>query len=74
MKIADKSIGGTYLTLLNTIANFGGTWPSSPILFLVDKFTRIDCVDSKGKWQTRVRVRKDEEGRGEMRKRKDEEG
>ena len=22
-----RSIGGTYLTLLNTIANLGGTWP-----------------------------------------------
>ena len=48
MKIADKSIGGTYLTLLNTVANFGGTWPSSPVLFLVDKLTRVDCLDSKG--------------------------
>jgi len=47
MKIADKSIGGTYLTLLNTVANFGGTWPSSPVLFLVDKFTSVDCLDTK---------------------------
>jgi PAT family acetyl-CoA transporter-like MFS transporter 1 len=26
-KISDPSIGGTYMTLLNTISNLGGTWP-----------------------------------------------
>jgi len=45
MKISDKSIGGTYLTLLNTISNFGGTWPKSPILFLVDFLTRVNCIE-----------------------------
>lgn len=31
--IADASIGGTYLTLLNTLSNLGGTWPRSAFLF-----------------------------------------
>jgi len=48
MKISDKSIGGTYLTLLNTISNFGGTWPKSPILFIVDWLTVSYCEDKDG--------------------------
>ena len=33
----DRNIGGSYMTLLNTFANLGGTWPASPILYLMGK-------------------------------------
>jgi hypothetical protein len=60
-KIADPSVGGTYMTLLNTLSNLGGTWPTSFILLAVDYFTdapcskfdlsgnSIKCSDSKSK-------------------------
>jgi MFS transporter, PAT family, solute carrier family 33 (acetyl-CoA transportor), member 1 len=35
-RICDESIGGTYMTLLNTIANLGGTWPKFFVLYLAD--------------------------------------
>jgi len=37
--ISDPSMGGTYMTLLNTIANLGQKWPSTATFFLVDAFT-----------------------------------
>lgn len=43
-KIADPSIGGTYMTTLNTLSNYGGTWPRLIILFLIDKFTEAKCI------------------------------
>lgn len=43
-RISDPSIGGTYLTLLNTFSNFGGTWPKLFVLQLVDYFTEAQCV------------------------------
>ncbi|KAI8353563.1 acetyl-coenzyme A transporter 1-domain-containing protein [Mortierella sp. GBAus27b] len=48
--IADPVIGGTYMTLLNTLSNFGGTWPRFFVLEAVDYFTVSTCsvVDSKG--------------------------
>ncbi|KAG0040436.1 hypothetical protein BGZ83_002532 [Gryganskiella cystojenkinii] len=48
--IADPLIGGTYMTLLNTLSNFGGTWPRFFVLEAVDYFTISTCsvVDSKG--------------------------
>lgn len=42
-KISDKSIGGTYMTLLNTIANIGNHWPITTALYLVDTFTNKAC-------------------------------
>lgn len=42
--VSDPSIGGTYMTLLNTIANLGGNWPSTTSLWLVDKLTFKDCA------------------------------
>jgi len=35
----DVDIGGSYMTLLNTFANLGGTWPASPTLGLLGKFS-----------------------------------
>ncbi|KAI1319286.1 hypothetical protein EDD11_004423 [Mortierella claussenii] len=41
--IADPVIGGTYMTLLNTLSNFGGTWPRFFVLKAVDHFTVSTC-------------------------------
>merc|ERR1740121_2797555 len=41
----DPAIGGSYMTLLNTFANLGGTWPSSVIMYLLGQFTvPPDCI------------------------------
>lgn len=45
-KIADPTIGGTYMTTLNTLSNYGGTWPRLIIFYLIDKLTISTC--SKG--------------------------
>ncbi|MCJ1359593.1 MAG: hypothetical protein MMC33_009595 [Icmadophila ericetorum] len=42
-KIADPVIGGTYMTLLATVSNLGGTFPRYFILQLVDIFTVATC-------------------------------
>ncbi|KAI5309397.1 hypothetical protein KEM55_003329 [Ascosphaera atra] len=38
-RIADPQIGGTYMTLLATVSNLGGTFPRFFVLKLVDLFT-----------------------------------
>lgn len=35
-QVSDATIGGTYMTLLNTVANLGAKWPSTVVLALVD--------------------------------------
>ncbi|XP_015795911.1 acetyl-coenzyme A transporter 1 [Tetranychus urticae] len=42
-RISDPSIGGTYMTLLNTITNLGGNWPSFISLWLLDYSTIKSC-------------------------------
>ena len=42
-KISDPLIGGTYMTLLNTISNLGGTWPKYFILSSVQQYTISKC-------------------------------
>ncbi|KAL9116578.1 MAG: hypothetical protein Q9187_006896 [Circinaria calcarea] len=42
-KISDPVIGGTYMTLLATVSNLGGTFPRFFILKLVDFFTVATC-------------------------------
>jgi PAT family acetyl-CoA transporter-like MFS transporter 1 len=37
------SIGGTYMTLLNTIANLGSKWPHFTSLYLLPSLTRSTC-------------------------------
>lgn len=44
-KIADPLIGGTYMTTLNTLSNFGGQWPKIIVLYLIDRFSASICVD-----------------------------
>ncbi|OAW00114.1 hypothetical protein PTTG_25168 [Puccinia triticina 1-1 BBBD Race 1] len=43
-QIADPLIGGTYMTLLNTVSNLGGTWPKYFVLKGVDFFTEANCL------------------------------
>ncbi|KAI9829398.1 MAG: hypothetical protein M1819_006335 [Sarea resinae] len=43
-KIADPIVGGTYMTLLATVSNLGGTFPRFFILRLVDFFTAATCT------------------------------
>ncbi|KAJ1920948.1 hypothetical protein H4219_001001 [Mycoemilia scoparia] len=50
-QIADPVIGGTYMTLVNTLSNFGGTWPVYFVMESVDWFTDASCsvTDHQGK-------------------------
>ena len=43
-KISDPKIGGTYMTLLNTLHNLGGNWPNTLVLWLIDLITWKSCV------------------------------
>ena len=42
-QVADPVIGGTYMTLLNTLSNLGGTWPRYFVFKMVDYFTVSQC-------------------------------
>ena len=42
-KVSDPAIGGTYMTLLNTIANLGSKWPNSLALWILPKATLYFC-------------------------------
>ncbi len=42
-KISDSTIGGSYMTLLNTIANWGSKWPNVIVLWLLPKLTMNLC-------------------------------
>lgn len=44
-KISDPAVGGTYMTLLNTVCNLGGNWPTSIVLWLVDVLTWKKCAN-----------------------------
>jgi PAT family acetyl-CoA transporter-like MFS transporter 1 len=46
-RISDPAIGGTYMTLLNTVSNLAGTWPSTLALWLVDNVSFKDCEGVK---------------------------
>lgn len=47
-KVSDPVIGGTYMTLLNTVSNLGGNWPSTLALWLVDPLTSKECQGAPG--------------------------
>lgn len=47
-KVSDPVIGGTYMTLLNTVTNLGGNWPSTLALWLVDPLTFKECQGAPG--------------------------
>ncbi|GMI25588.1 hypothetical protein TeGR_g9878 [Tetraparma gracilis] len=47
----DRNIGGSYMTLLNTFANLGGTWPATPAFYLagkVDYYLLQACMSALG--------------------------
>ncbi|KAJ8256819.1 hypothetical protein COCON_G00189710 [Conger conger] len=48
-KVSDPVIGGTYMTLLNTVSNLGGNWPSTLALWLVDPLTSKECRGQLGR-------------------------
>lgn len=45
-KVSDPAVGGTYMTLLNTVCNLGGNWPSTLALWSVDSLTWKSCRGS----------------------------
>lgn len=45
-QVADPRIGGTYMTLLNTISNLGSILPYQVVLFVVNQVTIETCNDS----------------------------
>jgi len=45
-KVSDPAVGGTYMTLLNTVCNLGGNWPSTLALWSVDSLTWKSCQGS----------------------------
>ncbi|XP_060521373.1 acetyl-coenzyme A transporter 1 [Cylas formicarius] len=47
-KISDSSVGGTYMTLLNTVTNLGGNWPAMLALYFVDPLTWKVCEGGAG--------------------------
>ena len=51
-KISDPSIGGTYMTLLNTLSNLGFKWPNIVALWLLPKLTWSTCLSpvTREKW------------------------
>ncbi|XP_071841441.1 acetyl-coenzyme A transporter 1-like isoform X2 [Apostichopus japonicus] len=47
-KISDPKMGGTYMTLLNTVTNLGGNWPSTVALWFVDGLSWKSCQGGEG--------------------------
>ncbi|XP_055379305.1 acetyl-coenzyme A transporter 1 [Condylostylus longicornis] len=45
-RISDPAVGGTYMTLLNTVCNLGGNWPNTVALWLIDGLTYKKCVNN----------------------------
>lgn len=43
-RVSDPLVGGTYMTLLNTVTNLGGNWPATLSLWLVDPLTWKQCI------------------------------
>jgi PAT family acetyl-CoA transporter-like MFS transporter 1 len=43
-KISDPLIGGTYMTLMNTISNIGGSWVQTFFLWFCDVITWRRCI------------------------------
>jgi len=51
-RVSDPRIGGTYMTLLNTVANLGYKWTSQLFLFSVDHTDRYMAgVDECSQWK-----------------------
>merc|ERR1712176_1174136 len=48
-RVSDPALGGTYMTLLNTLGNLGGKWPPTVTFYLVDALT---CKEETCSMQT----------------------
>ncbi|CAJ0932005.1 unnamed protein product, partial [Mesorhabditis belari] len=48
-QVSDPKIGGTYMTLLNTIGNLGGNYPVTLVLWIADHLTWKNCIDKSTK-------------------------
>jgi len=44
-RVSDPRIGGTYMTLLNTLANLGNMWPAPFALKLLGLLEKTDCLN-----------------------------
>ncbi|TRY69596.1 hypothetical protein TCAL_04103 [Tigriopus californicus] len=42
-RVSDPAVGGTYMTMLNTLTNLGGNWPATLALWAVDSITVKEC-------------------------------
>lgn len=42
-KVSDPTVGGTYMTLLNTVSNLGTNWPNTLALWAIDHLTYKHC-------------------------------
>lgn len=42
-KVSDPRVGGTYMTLWNTVETLGGTWPGTLSLWMIDLLTWKEC-------------------------------
>ncbi|KAG6443728.1 acetyl-coenzyme A transporter 1 isoform X2 [Manduca sexta] len=42
-KVSDPTVGGTYMTLLNTVSNLGTNWPNTLALWAIDHLTYKSC-------------------------------
>ena len=74
-QVSDPAMGGTYMTLLNTLANLGGAWTATLALWLVDVVSMKDCegvTDLSLDCDTmeELQVREREEGTGSRGERK----
>ncbi|RWS05265.1 acetyl-coenzyme A transporter-like protein, partial [Dinothrombium tinctorium] len=45
-RVSDPLIGGTYMTLLNTVSNIGGTWVQTVALYFVDLLSFQWCPEN----------------------------
>jgi len=43
-RVSDPAVGGTYMTLLNTLANLGSMWSATFTLWFVEQVTEKTCV------------------------------
>ncbi|XP_026327161.1 acetyl-coenzyme A transporter 1 [Hyposmocoma kahamanoa] len=43
-KVSDPAVGGTYMTLLNTVSNLGTNWPNTLALWAIDTLTFKKCT------------------------------
>jgi len=47
-KVSDPRVGGTYMTMLNTMQNLGSKWPMLVALVAMDRLRVQHCVDAAG--------------------------